>query len=198
MEKIQFMLDLETLSSEQVPVVVQIGCVAFNIETSDYIDAFSRAIDFDSQIRKGGHVSYSTVNWWLKQPKSAQKAVFEADKVDMANALMDLNRYFRAFSDDPHIWSHAAFDAAIMNAWYSKYNIEPAYSYRNTYDLRTIRLLFDPQGAIAKAQPDTEVKHDAVNDCLWQIAWLTTCLQKGRTFKWEKNLKRPTERVLSV
>jgi hypothetical protein len=75
------------------------------------------------------------------------------------------------------LWSHAAFDAAILNAWYAKLGISMGYSYKNTLDLRTIRAMFDSEGILANDVPEVLPKHDAVSDCRWQAEWLALCVQ---------------------
>lgn len=173
-----FMIDMETLSSEQIPVIVQIACVHFNLDGA-IRSTFSANIDIDHQVLVGGHISDSTIRWWMHQNSAAQLSVFNAkNKKHIASALFELNGMFKGY-EGVTLWSHAAFDAAILNAWYAKIQIHPAYSYKNTLDLRTIRALYDPYGNIGKSIPPVEPKHEALSDCMWQVEWLCACLKKG-------------------
>lgn len=75
-ERVDIMLDLETLGLSDSPVITQLAAVAFDITTGESFDEFSVFIDAKSCIEKGLKIDGSTVEWWLKQDERVFKSIF--------------------------------------------------------------------------------------------------------------------------
>jgi hypothetical protein len=175
------MLDLETLSSEGDAAIVSIGCFEFDltkvlsynpaIQMGDYPKErfFQRNIRIDSAL-KYGTVSGSTLEWWFKLPERARLAVLD-EPVTLERALQDLSIWW---PKDAQMWSHATFDAPIIQRAYRvARDSRPPWHYRDTKDLRTLSRLAGPPGEEEDYPDIGELDHVAYADA-WQQAVAAT------------------------
>ena len=61
----EFMIDIETLSTKRGGTILEVACVAFNSE--GYVDAYVGIFSREESEADGFTVSASTVKWWEKQ-----------------------------------------------------------------------------------------------------------------------------------
>ena len=68
------MIDLETLSTEQNAIILNIGAIGFDPFSSNVYTqhSFYARIDLESQPTR--HESEQTLKWWMKQHKDSQDA----------------------------------------------------------------------------------------------------------------------------
>lgn len=95
--RLNFMLDLETLSTAKNAAVTQIGVVAFDLDAMQLVPGgeFSEYIRLDDAVRHG-HVSGSTVEWWLRQDDAAREGLI-GGKARSADAARGYRGGYREF-----------------------------------------------------------------------------------------------------
>lgn len=163
------MLDLETLSKSADSVILSIGAVAFDMDGTVGPE-FERFPTIDDQMvnRK---IDWSTVQWWMEQEQTARMSIANADRVlSLKECLIDFAGFCRDNLDEKfRVWSNgASFDIAMMNHAYDQYGFETPWSYRNQMDCRTIVYL---SKISTKKYFSNGTKHNAIDDCKWQIGW---------------------------
>jgi len=88
------MIDLETLGTTADSVILSIGAVRFNLDTSCVFDGlgdtFYQVITIDDQSKR--HISGYTLAWWMGQSKASQ-AVFTDDSCTLNDTLFDLTAW---------------------------------------------------------------------------------------------------------
>lgn len=134
------MIDLETLSTRVNGTVVSIGVVEFDFNKGVGRE-FSVNIDVNSSRDLGLHVSKSTVQWWIEQPKEIRDS-WKVDPVEVPRALNMLNEWFSSVygrMDKVLVWANgSAFDHSLMRNLYDTTAIQIPWKYWNEMDLRTL------------------------------------------------------------
>jgi DNA polymerase III, alpha subunit (gram-positive type) len=163
------MLDFETLGTRADAVIISIGAVKFDPDSTAIDDkAFYASVSIDSNHDVAPrHISESTLLFWLAQAPEAQ-AVFHEAKVTLATALED----FVEWIDHPdyRLWSNGAdFDIPMMNHALSVHGLTAPWKFYNTGCYRTMKNL--PFGKTA-AKPVNALKHNALQDAIYQARHL--------------------------
>lgn len=174
------MLDLETLSSKPNAVIVSIGAVEFDPWNLTLGREFYRRINIDSHLDSGGHISGSTIEWWMKQ-EDAARAVFTEGGVPLPSALYDFRAFvndLRAEVDDSTlvcIWGNgAAFDNVILGCAYDATRIPRPWSYREDRCFRTLRAMYPEVPGV-----EYGVFHNALDDAKAQALHLFEMITAG-------------------
>jgi len=168
------MLDLETLSTGNNAVIVQIGACYFDNKTGDIGDEFSINVDIDSAMETGLTVDGDTIKWWMEQSDEARSAVFTRPQ-KLVQALTDFNKFVKNVDDV--IWSHATFDFVILMNAYEKSGIKSKFSYKSDRDIRT---LVNMPGIKKKEFPPVGIHHNALDDCRFQVQYVVDYLNQLR------------------
>jgi hypothetical protein len=102
--------------------------------------------------------------------------------VGLATALEQLG-YFYEGSEG--LWSHAGFDASILQTAYRALGLGTPWHYRRVYDLRTLRMLWEASTDDGPArykeqwpELDGTAAHHALEDARWQAGVAQGMLQK--------------------
>lgn len=157
------MIDLETLDTKVLSVVVSGAFVVFDRESPDYIELISSSskFTFDRQIRLGRTISEDTIRWHIQHPTETFVGKAESYVEDFAEEIKD-----SIFTlDIEEVWSKGAnFDISILET------IMPGlWSYKLPRCFRTIQALFP---GCNKKNP---LAHNALEDArdqakeLWRI-----------------------------
>ena len=173
------MLDLETMGNTSNSVIVSIGAVPFDIDSGIVYEEniFYEKIDIDSCLNVGLEVNGSTIYWWLKQNKKAQKELLK-NKITLNDALkkfyswfLNLKEEFKTL-DGPFIWGNGAtFDITILSNAYDKIKLPEPWHYRNERDLRTL-VAFEPTIREKVIVNNLGyVEHNPIDDCKLQIKY---------------------------
>lgn len=134
-------LDIETFSTHQNAVIVQIGACKFNFNDG-IASKFLVNIDPNSGVKHGLHIEKSTVAWWLKQDK-AVIASLRDNPQPLPDALIQLNNWI-GLDNRQLIWSNGCvFDMGILRSNYEKCGIQRNWPYYNEMDFRTVSTLLD-------------------------------------------------------
>jgi hypothetical protein len=168
------MIDIETLSTEQNAIILNIGAIGFD-PFSDNIytqHTFYSRIDIESQSTR--HESEETLNWWSKQHKDAQDEAFgEDNRIPLNIALGELSKLVRKSSK---VWSQGVgFDIPILEDAYKDYGYSHPWKFWDILDCRTI----------IKMNPTKKLRnsHHALEDCVNQIDILQDTIKRLKITK---------------
>jgi len=201
MERFKFsnhvMLDMETLSVADNPVVLSISAVAFKIDTINNLTDFTKpeqghirnetsfhcALEINDQIKRGLDFDSSTLVFHLEQNEKFFKECLgmEADGISIINpdyALGEFGNFLHDLSakhahyEQPIVWANGAVsDHKWLASLYKTYNLRMPIGFRDQLCFRTIR----------EAYPQTissyNNSHDSFYDCVNQIMALQRIYQ---------------------
>jgi hypothetical protein len=166
------MVDLETMDTKPTAAIVAIGAVEIDIEGNKLGNKFYKPIDLQSCIDAGCTVDGNTIQWWMNQSEDARYALRGGSPLIFA--LYDFSLFALrgghnfASTDDVRIWGNGSdFDNVILAHAYRKVLKSPPWKYYNNRCFRTIRAGY-PDVNIER----TTVKHNALEDAIWQAQML--------------------------
>jgi len=166
------MIDLETLSTRHDAAILSIGLCLFDITTGKIGQCFHEKIILeDSPLF--GHISTSTIEWWLKQPKSAQDNLLDGNKIYLALALNRLSAWIR---NSHTVWSNgSSFDLVILRNAFARNQLNQPWKYYQERDTRTIVDIAERITGInaAKSIEFDGIKHDALADAIHQAKYVS-------------------------
>jgi len=171
------MIDLETLSTEPNACILSIGSCFFDLETGVIGDNFYTVIDYQG-FNNPGHISLSTVYWWLQQPATAANEIIpgNAPSLPATTALLALNSFIYNASGPLKLWSNgASFDLVILRNAFKRYCIKDTWNYPQERDVRTI---VDLCRRLTGIDPKSEIEfdgtpHKAVDDAIHQAKYVS-------------------------
>lgn len=139
-ERVDVVLDLETLGIKPGSVVLQVGAIAFRRQGGEVLASFDRNIDIGSSLMAGLEVSPEAVRWWRGQSDEARASVFA-----IGDALRLVAASFRQFwvsagcDAASCLWARGAdFDPPIWAAALKAADgLDPPWRYSRVRDIRT-------------------------------------------------------------
>ncbi len=134
-------IDIETLSTRQNAVIVQLGATMFTINDG-VLSEFTINIDPKSCRLYGMHISKDTLQWWSDQDESVRKS-WQKDKYSLPDALTKFNEWLGECKKYIFIANGIVFDFGILSTAYTLTGIEKPWPYWQEVDLRTMSFLFD-------------------------------------------------------
>lgn len=175
------MVDLETLGPAPKGVILSIGVVAFN--DNGYLNGTTFNLYGRDQVRDLGRtVDISTVEFWLRQPKAAQDALFEPKPLSYDKAVERFDDWVREWLlPNDSVWVNgASFDFSILHDFYQSLERPLPWQFRQEKCLRSIRELGDKialkYSDYKKRQGDKA--HSAVDDAMLQMTYLLDVMKK--------------------
>lgn len=167
MQDISF--DLETLSTRPNAAIISIGAVAFDRDSGKIGTSLYLEIAVDDAI-KHGHVSGSTIGWWITQGGSA-KSVFSGkhEKVNLHTALCRVKAFVMACGPDARVWGNGStaditwLESAFASA--GGFDMAVPWKYWNIRDVRTT---VDDAALPRDAVPREGTHHNALDDAVHQ------------------------------
>lgn len=187
-ERIDVMVDLETLGTDFNAVVFQVAAAGFDIETGAILSEFSEIADISNLQEEDGVINGGTLKWWLNTDM-----YLLADLLDKGESLSarDIFKQFHGWLTKLHegfenvyLWGNGIlFDNAIIRYKLENYGLGYPIFYRNDRDVRTIfELAQNKAGESAKEMYDRIydeelTAHDAMNDVINQVALVSDCYQ---------------------
>ena len=163
------MIDLETLSTEQNAIILNIGAIGFDPFSSNVYTqhSFYARIDLESQPTR--HESEQTLKWWMKQHKDSQEEAFgEDNRMLLSDALDNLATLARKCG---RIWANGvAFDMPILEDAYREHNKAYPWKFWNILDSRTVCKL-NPMKKLGNS-------HHALEDCVNQVILLQDSVKR--------------------
>ena len=173
MNRIDVMVDIETLGKSYCPPVFQLVAKAFDIRTGKILSTFKGNCDITTS---KSEVEEATVIWWAKTDfRLFVKLITDgvlAGKTE-EKMIQDFVEWFNSLeceNSNKFLWGNGIlFDNRIIKAKCDQYNIAYPVFYRNDLDMRTIieiaamKMGFDDQKAYRDSIKFEGTAHDA--DC---------------------------------
>jgi hypothetical protein len=166
------MIDFEALGKD---CPCQIGAIYFDRVTGELGKPFKANIDSTTLLAQP---DAKTVYWWLQQNKEAQNTLL-TDKQHINHVLTDLVEFLK---DAKRIWSHATYDFVMLQNILTQYQIPNNISYKSGLDIGTLVYL---AGISIKDIVREGIHHDALEDCKYQVKYVTKALNE---LKLNKNI----------
>lgn len=167
--KLNFMIDLETLSTRNTAAILTIGIVPFTdsgeIDSSAYPHFYEKIYPhaYNTAIY---HVDANTVKWWSNQDPAVKADTFSGTQ-SLQSALGKLKSYFEQFEGFAKIvWGNGAdFDVPILTHALLRNELSTPWAYANQRCYRTLKNLFPH---IPQPELDKSKKHNALEDAMFQ------------------------------
>jgi hypothetical protein len=159
---IHAMIDLETLGVDPNSVILTLGALKFDPNSSEnpYQEMYFR-VDVDSQTEMGRKVDNNTLDWWGKQPTEIfEEALGEKDRISVEDMLKRINKF--AVGVDVFWCQGPLFDYAILQDIYRQMGIPAPWQYWQIRDSRTLFSL------VPREKEDRTGLHNALEDCRFQ------------------------------
>ena len=164
------MLDLETLGTSNNALIVQVGACYFDRDNGEiFWDKFSMNVQIQDGLNNGFEVDAGAIKFWLEHTPT-----FLKEAVPVQTMLGKLREFI---SKKAIIWSHATFDAVVLQNAYNKFGEKAPFSYRNVRDIRTLVDLARIKYKKKEGDPKT---HDGLEDCIYQVKYCCECFKKLR------------------
>lgn len=166
MSRQDFMIDIETASTENNAVVYSLGIVAFGEEGLG--KSLELGLNTKVQKEKGRHEDPETLKWWSQQPKEAKERIKNRDRTHPTLALTALSAYFKLNCKDTNdvvVWGNGCtFDITILESLFNDYNLIVPWKFWNVRDLRTYKDFVYDGADVAR----DGVHHSALDDAIYQ------------------------------
>lgn len=160
------MIDFETLGTSPSSAIISMGAVRFNLDSNEIDDCgFYASISIDSNLEAGRTIDESTLIWWMRQGKEAQR-VFTEPKMTLEVALSEFYDWFGNMDNNIRVWSNGAdFDIPMLAHAVRQFGRELPWKFWNHRCFRTFKSL--PAAKYAeKSLP--KVEHNALHDAIAQ------------------------------
>lgn len=136
---IHVMGDIETMSTCNNPVLLELGAVKF--DGKKIVDRFCVGIEPDDCQRYGLKIDAKTVMWWFDPKRDeARKRIFELPKVDLFSALAGFTEWVEQTPEEDRgsFWGKGAtFDNVKLKSAYDAVGLGYPFSYKQDECYRT-------------------------------------------------------------
>lgn len=159
------MVDIETCGTKPGSAVLSIGAVYFDRQ-GNIGETFYASMGFNALAY--GHTDPDTMKWWSQQSEQAQKDAFggTADPVQVAKD------FAKFIWHDAKPWGNGStFDITILEAWFNAVGVRCPWKFWNVRDVRTA---VDLLSINPKEFTRDGTYHNALDDCLHQVKYLTS------------------------
>jgi len=186
-DALHVMIDLETLGTASDALILSIGAVKFRLDGNIYHPFFYRNISISDSLRLGCTVDHSTLDFWLRQPEDARKALSNPTRDPLFTVLTDFEDFYDNGGDTvKYVWSNGTdFDISILSNTYKKDQLKTPWFYTKARDYRTVIALAKDIKGYEKHPNYTEsilddnydnpgkvlykkIKHNALDDAIYQ------------------------------
>ncbi len=178
-----FMVDIETTSTEPNAVILTIGACEFDIETGAIGATFYTKLRRSEGEALGLHTSQATLEWWLRQSDVARKEAFDEDNRTMpyAQGMADFANWLIKTRTKPdssaiNLWANDPdFDCVKLQESLKVCGILPPWQYWEHKSQRTMGLLASKLGTNPKTMcPRVGTHHNALDDSIHQARVVST------------------------
>lgn len=177
-----FSIDCETLSTHPNAAVVSIGVVNFDRDTGKIGESLHILINVDDAI-KHGHVSGSTMSWWIAQGGDARSLFdkkHDAERTNCHGALCRLKGFIAKHSDRPRVWGNGSIaDITWLDSLFNSAGAGMKAPWE-FWDVRDMRTTMDDADLDMKSIPREGTHHNAVDDALHQAKLISMARRKIR------------------
>lgn len=173
------MVDIETLGTKDGSSIFQIAAVRFDLTTGEVFDSFNLTGDIAEY--KKLRIDGSTLKWWLDTDSELLKRLLNQG-VGSEYVLIKSFVEWLDLIEKPKLWGNGIlFDNKKIEMKCSEYDLRYPVFYNNDRDVRTILELASLKSNVTTqdiremVKAENEVKHDALDDCFFQIRLVTKC-----------------------
>lgn len=168
-------IDLETMGTLPTSAITAAAVVFFDLEGNR--QEFEVNIDLQSCMDLGMTVQGETIMWWMSQSKAAQDPLFDPKPIDVHFGLSWIDAVIRQYRAKSFTcWTHATFDAPILNNAFNLAGIRSPIHYREHRDIRTLTWLSRKINGAAKKRESMASKgltaHRALDDARNQANYI--------------------------
>lgn len=180
-------IDLETLATNNTPVILQIAAVAFDINTGNILRKYNTHINLDSCLKVGLDIQSITLNWWLKQDSELIQDVFKGN-TPIEKALKDFNKWLNAVTvsnkstrDQVYLWGNGILaDNTWLKSAYEKCDMNYPIKYTNDRDIRTLVEAASHHTNLSPSDIHSKLnfigdKHNALHDAIYASKIISSC-----------------------
>jgi len=170
----QAVIDLETGATHLHAPIFRIGVAILhaNSEESMNISAHDFGVNPASCEEFGAKYDEDTVVWWTEQDPVVIVARDVNPRFHIKQALVLLNQLLEEHEVKITWGNSPSFDQSILLYYYKRIGLTPheALTYRNQYDLRTIKELYpEVKAALKAAFSENHPQHIAINDAIAEM-----------------------------
>lgn len=161
-------IDIETLSTRFDATILSIGAVAFDRRTGALVDLPLYVEVEVSSALAHGHVSGSTLEWWMQQSEEARRLFGALGKSHLASALLQLTTFVNQHPG-AKVWGNGAtFDITVLEHAYTRLDLPVPWKYWDIRDMRTIVEAATAMGFDKRSVPFEGTRHNAADDAAYQ------------------------------
>lgn len=166
------MIDIETMSTRSNASILSIGAAWFTTNYNGKVydrGAFYNKVSLSSCVNYGLHIDPDTIMWWLERDNDARLDLLDA-RFNISVALSNLSEWIHQSKspDEWSVWGNGSdFDLVILGNAFKATGIQTPWNHRQHRCYRTLKSLY-PDIKI----PNEGVKHNALNDAIWQAKHL--------------------------
>lgn len=185
-ERLDVMLDLETLGTKEGSIILSVAMVTFNV---DVLKAPKEEFNYHQHISVLSSLFHhlrsddSTEDWWMRQSEMARQKVLDGQKeaLNVDGVMRLLYDLFSRWNDkyDLYIWGRGvgSFDLPLLDGVMKKVvgeGYKTPWRYWSAMDVRTLVNFCKLCGMIFMPE---ETPHDAHADAMKQIKEVQVCWQ---------------------
>jgi hypothetical protein len=174
-----FMVDIETLSTKPSGVIASVGACAFSPKGINE-KTFYMTLDLQEQIDKGRTIDAGTIAFWMRQGDEARSALLGTHSVTSELFLKEFKAWVESFCHigDAIFWSNgAAFDIPFLEDYAKDFKGRVPWNYVNARCFRTYAAM--TKCADLMTEEDNEgTHHNAVDDAIWQARAMVKYMNK--------------------
>ena len=179
--RIDIVVDIETLGNEPGCTIFQIAAIAFDIKTGKIIKQFNKIADL-SVTKDFLKVNGSTLIWWLQTNKELLTELLTTKDCSPYSLIDNFYKWLLLLKSDykkVYMWGNGIlFDNALIKQAFKDVNINYPIDYNKDRDIRTIVELACNKTGISEKEfreqnKTIDVKmHDALSDCECEKNWI--------------------------
>lgn len=181
--RVDIMVDIETLGTGADATIIQISAIAFDIITGEHLSVFNEIADIEKNMKL--NVDGSTLKWWLNTDKELLTELLNSGEHSSETVLAHFIGWIKSQSKDPkniYLWGNGIlFDNKLIEHQAEKMDWGYPIFYKNDRDVRTIVDLAGRKLGISEKElkerykDDSLVEHNAIDDVIYQINLVVGC-----------------------
>lgn len=173
-------IDLETLSTRHDAAILSIGAATFDRSTGEIGEQMYAEVEINEAMAHG-HVSGSTLEWWMQQSDKA-RALFAPPQAKrlLGGSCGALDQLALLVVKYPgaRVWGNGAtFDITILEHAFTKTGLAIPWKFYDVRDMRTIVDAAAALGFVKRSIPFQGVEHNAIDDAIHQARVISACWQ---------------------
>lgn len=186
-ERLDLMVDIETLGNEMNSTIIQLACVPFDIETGAIYEdeTFNEIADIEKN-EIAPEVSASTLKWWLKTDKELFTRLLNSGSLSTEDIIRLFHRQVKEWQSrvgirNVYLWGNGIlFDNQMIKYQMEAIGLYYPVHYKNDRDVRTILELASAKSGVSEREIKDKLgngvnDHNAINDVLYQINYVSEC-----------------------